>query len=42
MVEIKKEDETPLRCPYGFTAADKMYKPLTWLKIIKAIFVKIK
>ena len=39
---VKITEETPLKCPYGFTAADKMYKPLTWFKIIKAIFVKIK
>ena len=36
------EDEVKPHCPYGFTVADKMYKPLTWLKIIRAIFVKIK
>jgi hypothetical protein len=41
-VIFTKEDEKPLKCPYGFTSADKMYKPLTWFKIIKAIFVKIK
>lgn len=40
MVKITKE--TPAKCPYGFTSADKMYKPITWWKIIKAIFVKIK
>lgn len=40
MIEIK--EETPIKCPYGFTHADKTYKPTTWWKIIKAIFVKIK
>jgi hypothetical protein len=40
MVKITKE--TPLKCPYGFTPADKIYNPKTWFKIIKAIFVKIK
>jgi hypothetical protein len=42
MVVFTEKDENKVKCPYGFTAADKMYKPLTWFKIIKAIFVKIK
>ena len=41
-LKFTSEDEVKTSCPYGFTAADKMYKPLTWFKIIKAIFVKIK
>lgn len=42
MVVFTEKDENKQSCPYGFTAADKMYKPTTWWKIIKAIFVKIK
>lgn len=40
--EFTVEDEKKAVCPYGFTQSDKMYKPITWWKIIKAIFVKIK
>jgi len=42
MIVFTEKDENKQSCPYGFTAADKMYKPTTWWKIIKVIFVKIK
>jgi len=35
-IEVKLE-ETPLKCPYGFTKKDKWYKPTTIFKIIKLI-----